>query len=365
MTEETQCWSCGETIAKEMKECPNCGVSIAKKSTNDDMDFLDDLLSTTSSDSPSVVEPKDSDEEFDFVIPDMEYVSGATDETSSPKGEFDEGYGEVEEDPFDFSIPDMEYVSGATDVTTTPKGEFDNQTKVESPSISETDKASMLADMDSLFEDMEQDPSTSTQSQEMDMELNLSADIDALLDQTPSDKEEITEETKSVSIKKTKIVWLFTSQIFYWTTVYIFIVFASFEVINPNFNPYAISATDFTISPFGFLIAWGSFFAMGWFFSYKLRSYNIVPRIYHAVVFLILYSISIFTTSIFLNYLYNPTQSPLNYVLTGYLLLIPQHFLATFLTAGWFSFALGYKYLWMQVFKLSPQHEMNPALADM
>ncbi|MHA2503199.1 MAG: hypothetical protein ACXAE3_10030 [Candidatus Kariarchaeaceae archaeon] len=173
MSEEVPCWSCGTAYGSEIATCPNCESPREQSQEPADLDFVIPDMDYVEGVTEETSSPKGEmdkgygEPEMDFAIPDMDYVEGVTEETSNPKGEMDEGYGEPE---MDFAIPDMDYVEGVTEETSNPKGEMDE-------GYGEPEMDFAIPDMDYVEGVTEE---TSTPKGEMDQTANADADLDFL-----------------------------------------------------------------------------------------------------------------------------------------------------------------------------------------
>jgi len=221
--------------------------------SDDDLDFLDDLLETSSKSNEA--------EEDDIALPDFDYIEGKTEVSSSPKGEMDEGYvedsddiampdfdyiegktevssspkGEMDEgyveDSDDIAMPDFDYIEGKTEVSSSPKGEMDEQLSEEVVSqgdkvLSEDEKNSMLADMDSILTETDEKPSKEIESVETEtIKPEISAETEII---------EPTEVAGWTSLGFLKLSKTLVSQHLYLSIVYTILVFTTFEVVNPN-----------------------------------------------------------------------------------------------------------------------------------
>ena len=148
------------------------------------------------------------------------------------------------------------------------------------------------------------------------------------------------------------------------------ILFASFEVVNADFNPTLLQPDDYVINPIGFWMAWISFLATGWFISYKIRQYGISPRYYHAIAFFIAQYLMLRIVSVIGLVMFNPeflsgTYSNPNFLVSSYFLFIPDFYLSTFLSGGFFMYAFGYKFLWKAIYEITPRSELEPILAEL
>ena len=323
--------------------------------SDDDLDFLDDLLETSSKSNEA--------EEDDIALPDFDYIEGKTEVSSSPKGEMDEGY---VEDSDDIAMPDFDYIEGKTEVSSSPKGEMDEQLSEEVVSqgdkvLSEDEKNSMLADMDSILTETDEKPSKEIESVETEtIKPEISAETEII---------EPTEVAGWTSLGFLKLSKTLVSQHLYLSIVYTILVFTTFEVVNPNMNPIQLDPTDFIISPVAFLGGWLLLFVMGWYFGYTLRKNKIPGKFRYLLIYFITQVIVVFLISIILLLTINPSYLSgdliaTNYLMTSYYLFIPTHYLIILFTGGWFTFILGYRLIWDRIYKLSPMYQLEPSLIE-
>ncbi|MHA2248827.1 MAG: zinc ribbon domain-containing protein [Candidatus Kariarchaeaceae archaeon] len=316
--ELTTCWACGEKIAASSKSCPECGMPLEEASIDtDDLDsFLDETADTTKDDDfPSLPEIDD-----DSDMPSMPDISGDEDFPSMP---------EIGDDT---SIID-EVSSMESSVVETMEPDVELSKVMEPP-----EKVLEDEDMPSMpdFDDVKFD------EDEIEEEVVTHAERVSL---------------SSLSIKQ--ISRLYLTQWTYWTMVFIVIAFASIEVLDPNFDPDAINSSQFDILPESFLMAWLSFLPMGWFFGYKLRQQNIIPKLLYSVYFIIGQAIWLLVIVFLTQSLFDP-----NYIMTTYLGITIYNFLIGFLTAGFLIYYASYSLYWNKIFELTPISDLNPSLMD-
>lgn len=391
MSGSGECWSCGKPLDGN-EICPNCNADQKVKSVSDEDDldsFLDSALSATS-------EPtEDTEDDFDFSLPDMEYVEGRSEKSTNISTELDKEESEpvvevslpdmdyvegqtdkssnlseqLDEIPSagteDFDLPDMDYIEGTTDKSRNISSELDSVTEFKGE-VTEEDKDSLLADLDAI---MEPTPDTGIEPETEALEeiktgspeLELEPVSEAIFEEAGEFKPKL----RNIGLKK--LVWLFGTQYLYWMIVFFLITAGSLKIISQNITVPNPSATAYDILPEGYILSWLAFLAMGFFLSYKIRQYNINPTYRHAFGFLIGFTVIFMLTMQIGLYLFNPSifngqYEPYYYLPTLYFYLGWVNYLAYFFSAGVIMFIIGFKPMFDFIFSRTPMYELHPEL---
>jgi hypothetical protein len=126
-------------------------------------------------------------------------------------------------------------------------------------------------------------------------------------------------------------------------------------------------AEAYDILPEGYILSWIAFLAMGFFLSYKIRQYNVIPTYKHALIFLVGFTVIFLLTMQIGLYLFNPLvfngeYDPYHFLPTLYFYLGWVNFLAYFFSAGVIMFVIGFKPMFDFIYSRTPMYELHPEL---
>ncbi len=333
IAEGNVCWNCGHHNLEGEIVCENCGMGLQ---------IDEDMTEVESSETTSVESQEEETfatlDELDSLLDDTEDVSLGTlgDELDALLEEDDE---ELDIDSIlkESSVPEIPQIVETKELT--------DEKATTSPAVPAITDVSPSEDVFVAEPENLQMPA-----------------IPTFDDFAIEKEEEIEQELSPVYVSKastsTRKFLSLMGQYFYWFFVYLLIGILSIDLQDPNVLvqdiPKAINENFFVIrlSKHLFLGVF-VFLPMGWFFSYKLKQWNVTRKAVYGFLFIIgqFFVFSILTLGLLL---LNP-----GVVFSLYLIMGWADFWISFLLGGVLMFFAGYNVLFDPIYKISPMHELE------